>query len=229
MPRAPLRVERNIITLEDPVEYELPMIRQSQINVRAGLTFSTGLRSILRQDPDIIFVGEIRDAETLEMSVRAALTGHLVFSTLHTNDSAGAVPRMVDLGVEPFLLSSSLIAVLAQRLVRRICSGCKALAQPDPELLKKAGLAERAGNLTFYEGKGCQACRNTGFRGRLGIFEVFAVTPAIARVIQERGDSATLRRLAQREGMRTMFEDGLRKVLAGLTTLEEVAREALSS
>jgi type IV pilus assembly protein PilB len=216
--------EKNIITLEDPVEYLLPMVRQSQINPRAGLTFASGLRAILRQDPDVILVGEIRDAETMEMAIRAALTGHLVFSTLHTNDAAGAVARLLDMGLEPFLLASSLIAVLSQRLVRVICSHCKEVDNPDEKLLLAVGWKDR--NVTLYRGKGCDRCNHTGYRGRIGIFELLMVTPRIGKLVMERKESQAIKEAAKAEGMITMIQDGLEKVERGITTLEEVFRVA---
>jgi type IV pilus assembly protein PilB len=218
-------LERKIITVEDPVEYELPIIRQSQINPKAGLTFATGLRAILRQDPDVIFVGETRDGETAEMAVRAALTGHLVFSTLHTNDAVGAIPRLIDMGVDPFLVSSSLVAVIAQRLVRVTCKQCKIEVAPDPARLKDVGWE---GLLTkCYKGKGCPACRNTGYRGRVAVFEMLTVTPEFSELIQKRADGVTLKALALRQGMKTLKEDGLEKIQLGITTLEEVLKVAV--
>lgn len=216
--------EKNIITLEDPVEYLLPLVRQSQINPRAGLTFASGLRSILRQDPDVILVGEIRDAETMEMAIRAALTGHLVFSTLHTNDASGAIARLLDMGLEPFLLASSLTAVLSQRLVRVICRHCKEIGKPDENLLQSIGWKGR--KVTLYKGKGCKRCNYTGYRGRIGIFELLPVTPRIEKPIMERKESQAIKEAAKEEGMITMLEDGLEKVERGITTLDEVLRVA---
>ncbi len=218
--------ERNIMTVEDPVEYEIPGIRQSQVNVKAGLTFAGAIRSILRQDPDIIMVGEMRDQETVDIAVRSALTGHLVFSTLHTNDSAGAIPRLVDMGAAPFLVSSALILVAAQRLVRVICTNCKEDAAPDPVLIRRLGLQAKEGDLKVFQGKGCDKCGRTGYRGRLGIFELLTVTPEIVPLILDRADAGAIRRAARAQGMRTMVEDGIRKAIRGITTLEEVAREA---
>jgi len=220
--------ERNIITIEDPVEYEIQGIRQSQINVKAGLTFANGLRHILRQDPDVIMVGEMRDDETVDVAIRAALTGHLVFSTLHTNDAAGAVPRLTDMGVAPFLLASALLLVVSQRLVRSICNSCKEEAEPDPALLRRLGLQTDGGDqLKFYRGKGCDKCGHTGYRNRIGIFELLRVGPEMTPLILEKADSGSIQRAARAQGMRTMLEDGIRKALRGTTTLEEVAREAL--
>ncbi len=220
-------LEVNIITLEDPVEYELPLIRQCQINARAGLTFVTGLRAILRHDPDIILVGEMRDLETVEITVRAALTGHLVFSTFHTNDAVGTIPRLLEMGVEPFLVASSLLAVVGQRLVRVICQSCKAEVTPNEELLTRVGAkAQRV--QTFYKGKGCAACKQTGYRGRQAIFEMLQVTPRIAHLITQKAEPAAMYKAALDEGMETMFDDGIRKVGAGVTTLEELIRVTYS-
>ncbi len=214
--------EKNIITLEDPVEYLLTTIRQTQINPKAGLTFTSGLRAMLRQDPDIILVGEIRDGETMEMAIRAALTGHLVFSTLHTNDAAGAIPRLLDMGMEPFLLASSLIAVLSQRLVRIICSYCKEIASVDQTLLSTVGWDGK--EVSLYRGRGCNKCNQTGYRGRNGIFELLLVSPKIEKLIMERKDSKVIKEIAMEEGMVSLREDGLQKALQGITTLEEVLR-----
>ena len=213
----------NIITLEDPVEYEMPLIRQCQINARAGLTFVTGLRAILRHDPDIILVGEMRDLETVEITVRAALTGHLVFSTFHTNDAVGTIPRLLEMGVEPFLVASSLLAILAQRLVRVICKSCKAEVIPDDELMARVGSKAQTVK-TYYKGKGCAACNQSGYRGRLGIFEMLPITPRIAHLVTQKSEPAELYKAALDEGMETMFQDGLKKVAAGATTLDELIR-----
>ncbi|MBI4561285.1 MAG: Flp pilus assembly complex ATPase component TadA [Candidatus Rokubacteria bacterium] len=219
--------EVNIVTLEDPVEYELPLIRQCQINPRAGLTFVTGLRAILRHDPDIILVGEMRDLETVETTVRAALTGHLVFSTFHTNDAVGTIPRLLEMGVEPFLVASSLLAVVGQRLVRVICKNCKTEVTLDDEILARVGSKAREVE-TFYKGKGCAACNQTGYRGRLGIFELLEVTPRISQLIAQKAEPAALYKAALDEGMETMFQDGLKKVAAGITTVEELIRVTYS-
>ncbi|HYR84404.1 MAG TPA: ATPase, T2SS/T4P/T4SS family [Terriglobia bacterium] len=212
--------ERKIITLEDPVEYELPLIRQSQINVRAGLTYSAGLRAILRQDPDIILVGEMRDEETIDTAIRAALTGLLVFSTLHTNDAAATIPRLLDMGVEPFLAASSLVGVVAQRLVRLICKYCKQEVLPNPELALRLNVPDAKS----YAGKGCKNCEATGYRGRTVISEVMLLSPRIQKAIMERADANVIRAIAREEGMQTMLEDGVQKAIQGVTTLEEVAR-----
>ena len=216
-------VDKNIMTLEDPVEYELPMIRQSQINIRAGFTFATGLRAILRHDPDVILVGEMRDLETVEITIRSALTGHLVFSTLHTNDAVGAIPRLVEMGVEPYLIASSLLAVMAQRLVRVICANCKVEATPDEAGLARLGEVGEALPTAFI-GKGCTLCNSTGYRGRIGVFEFLEITPKTIDLITGRAEPEALRRQALEQGMEPMFQDGLRKVAAGVTTVNEVLR-----
>lgn len=214
-------LEKNIITVEDPVEYELPLVRQTQVNVKAGLTFATGLRSILRQDPDVVMIGEIRDRETADIAIQASLTGHLVFSTLHTNDAASAVTRLIDMGVEPFLISSSVIGILAQRLVRVICQKCKEKYTPGSEVLKDLGLKEGTG---FYKGKGCDVCKNTGYAGRIGIFEFLRLSDDIKKLIVAKTSSEEIKKTALREGMRALHDDGLDKVRKGITTLEEVLR-----
>jgi len=215
--------ERNIVTVEDPVEYELAGIRQSQINPKAGLVFANALRSLLRQDPDIILVGEIRDLETSSVAIEAALTGHLVFSTLHTNDAPGALNRLVDMGVEPFLISSSVAGIIAQRLVRRICSNCKVPQEVTKEVLDHfADLKDK--KLTFYHGKGCKSCRNTGYRGRTGIFEMLTLNPEIQDLIMKKASSNQIKEVAVKVGMKTLREDGISKVIAGMTTLDEVLR-----
>lgn len=221
--------EKNIVTLEDPVEYELPELCQSQINLKQGFTFAGGLRAILRQDPDIIFVGEMRDAETVEAAMRAAITGHLVFSTLHTNGAVGAIARLLDMGVEPYLLSSSLVAILGQRLVRCICPACKERVKPDADLLKAVGMDEKSKGLLFYQGKGCDRCYGTGYRDRIGIFEILSVSSSLASLIAKGTDSLTLKNSAKEAGMTTMMEDGLQKAAEGATTLEEVVRVAYGS
>jgi len=226
-------VEKNIITVEDPVEYMMAGVRQHQVNPKANLTFATALRSILRQDPDVIMVGEVRDKETSQIAIQAALTGHLVFSTLHTNDAAGALTRLVDMGVEPFLISSSVEGVLAQRLVRSICPQCKEAYKPDPKLLMSLaldGFFERqvqpsAKEIVFYQGKGCRECNQIGYRGRCGVYELLVLNDSIRSMILE-GRSATEIKKVAREtaGMSTLREDGLLKVLRGDTTLDEVMR-----
>ncbi|MCH7913730.1 MAG: type II/IV secretion system protein [Deltaproteobacteria bacterium] len=220
--------ERNIMTLEDPVEYEIPLIQQSQINLKAGLTFASGLRAMLRQDPDVILVGEMRDAETADVSIRAALTGHLVFSTLHTNDAVGAVPRLLDMGVDPSLMASSFVAIIAQRLVRKVCSYCKETREVDKSLQQLAGINRELGGNTFYKGRGCTRCYDSGYRGRVGIFEILPVSPAIAQMITQRSSSQEILERARVEGMTTMMEDGVEKVMQGITTVEELARVTYS-
>lgn len=216
--------DKNIITVEDPVEYQLKMVRQSQINQKAGLTFATGLRSILRQDPDVIMVGEIRDLETAEISIQAALTGHLVFSTLHTNDAPSSLTRLIDMGVEPFLISSSVIGIIAQRLVRMICKDCKQSYTPSKEVVDKIGVQLPKGELKFYKGAGCKSCKNTGYKGRMGIFEMLMLSDKIRDLILAKTSSTQIKKVAQEAGMRTLREDGIEKVLAGLTTIDEVIR-----
>jgi general secretion pathway protein E len=219
--------ELNIITIEDPIEYQLTGIGQIQVNPRIDLTFANGLRSILRQDPDVIMVGEIRDRETAEIAIQASLTGHLVFSTLHTNDAAGAVTRLLDMGVEAFLVSSSVIAIIAQRLVRVICRECRERYRPDPSLLKEVGL-ERAGDSEFegyfYRGKGCGACFQTGYRGRSGIYELLVIDDNIRSLVMSGADSNVIRRKAIEQGMTTLFRDGITKIIQGTTTVDEVLR-----
>lgn len=215
----------NILTVEDPIEYQIQGIGQMQIKPKIGLTFSTGLRSILRQDPDIVMIGEIRDTETAEIAVQAALTGHRVFSTLHTNDAASGVTRLVDMGVEPYLISSSVNAFLAQRLVRKICPHCITSYKPSAQELSRSGISKTAlskGNL--FKGKGCDRCLNTGYSGRLGIFELMPVTDNIRKLIMSGADATTIKEQAVDEGMRTLLQDGIDKVIKGLTTLEEVLR-----
>jgi len=216
----------NILTVEDPVEYQLRGISQMAINPKIGLSFAAGLRSFLRQDPDVIMVGEIRDRETAEIAIQASLTGHLVFSTVHTNDAASAITRLVDMGVEPFLVASSLMAVMAQRLVRRVCPHCREAYRPTAEELKEVALTPeavaRAGNPTIYRAKGCDACGGTGYRGRTGIYELLLVDDDIRQLTLKNVDSSTIKRTGVQKGMLTLLDDGARKVLAGETTLAEV-------
>ncbi len=216
------RPDKKIITVEDPIEYQLSGINQVQVNEKIGLTFAHVLRSILRQAPNIIMVGEIRDPETANIAINASLTGHLVFSTLHTNDAAGAVTRLIDQGVKPFLVASSVRAVLAQRLVRRICPACKAAVQPPAELLTKMKLIPaHFESVTLFKGKGCGECNQTGYRGRVGLFELLIVDEEIQKMIYQRVPSSQIKRRARETGMRTLREDGVQKVFAGATTLEE--------
>ena len=216
-------VEKNIITIEDPVEYKLEGIRQTQVNPKVDLTFANGLRSILRQDPDIIMVGEMRDFQTAEIAIQAALTGHLVFSTLHTNDAPGAVTRMVDMRIETFLVSSSVIGVLAQRLVRIICPACKEKYQPTKEELKDIGLIGDE-KIDFYRGKGCDKCMKTGYKGRIGIFELMMVDDEIKNLIIAKKQSEEIRKSALAKGMISLQDDGIEKIKQGRTTVEEVLR-----
>lgn len=216
-------VDKNIITVEDPVEYKLPGIRQTQVEAKIKFTFASGLRSILRQDPDIIMVGEIRDFETAEIAIQAALTGHLVFSTLHTNDAPGAITRLIDMGLEPFLASSSIIGVLAQRLVRKICPECKEKYAPSKESLKDIGLDGNE-KIDFYRGKGCPKCMNSGYKGRISIYELMLPNDKIKNAITSKASSEAIRKLAIESGMVTLLEDGIEKIKQGVTTVEEVLR-----
>lgn len=220
--------DKNIITLEDPVEYELKGINQISVNVKAGVTFAEGLKSILRQDPDVIMIGEIRDFETADIAVRAALTGHLVFSTLHTNDAPSSIVRLVDMNLPPFLVASSICGVLAQRLVRAICPQCKKSFKLSERDLESTGLDKKALEFTFYRGDGCEKCRNTGYWGRIGIFELMVVDRELRALIHANKTSDEIRALAQKEGMKTLWEDGFEKALRGLTTIEEVRRVTFS-
>jgi type IV pilus assembly protein PilB len=227
----------NIVTLEDPVEYHTEGVNQSQVNAEVGLTFSNGLRSILRQDPDVIMVGEIRDRETAELAVNAALTGHLVFSTLHTNDAFGAVPRLIDMRVEAFLISASLSIIIAQRLVRRICSNCKeSYTVPDGTVQEVLQTLKNAAQKAFpkgfdlsappkfFHGKGCERCSNSGYSGRLVIAEVIEITESMQDVITKGSNLNEIKAEAKRQGVLTMKEDGFIKALLGMTTIEEVLR-----
>ena len=218
--------ELNILTLEDPIEYRLPGISQTQVNEKKGMTFARGLRHVLRQDPDIIMVGEIRDGETAHMAIQSALTGHLVFSTLHTNDASGAIARLLDLGAEPYLVASSLLGVLAQRLVRRICPACRAEHEPTAEDVLRWNLA--AGDAPpprpLYCGTGCDACLGTGYRERIGVFELVTVTEPIRELMLHRAKASTIKAEAVRGSMRTLRADGLAKVAAGVTTMDEIIR-----
>ncbi|MGH7805904.1 MAG: type II secretion system ATPase GspE [Candidatus Binatia bacterium] len=218
--------DKNILTIEDPVEYQLHGVAQMQVNPKIDLTFANGLRSFLRQDPDVILVGEIRDSETAEISIHAALTGHLVFSTLHTNDSFGAVTRLVDMGIEPFLVSSSVIAVMAQRLIRRVCSSCREGYTPTDAELREIGLTRTAlgSRMIYRPGNGCVACKQRGYRGRIGIHELLVVDDAIRQLIMQKADASMVRKAATSRGMPTLREDGARKVLEGITSVEEILR-----
>jgi general secretion pathway protein E len=215
----------NIITIEDPIEYQIEGIGQIQVNPKIGLNFANGLRSIVRQDPDVILVGEIRDLETAEIAIQSALTGHLVFSTLHTNDSASSVTRLIDMGIQPFLASSSVIAILAQRLVRVVCSHCRELYTPDEESLKSIGITpEMSAGKEIFRGKGCPVCLDTGYLGRTGIFELMLLDDSVKNLILRTSDANTIKRKAMEQGMVSLRQDGAQKVLAGITTIEEVFR-----
>jgi type IV pilus assembly protein PilB len=211
---------KNIVTMEDPVEFVLEGDNQGQINVKAGFNYDDGMRSILRQDPDIVMVGEMRDRPTCEMAIQAALTGHMVYSTLHTNDSASAFTRLLDMGIEPFLICSTVRGVLAQRLVRRICSKCKEQYQPEPEILQKLGLRP---DISLYKGKGCRNCNNTGYRGRQGIFELLVPDATVKKMVLDRRSSDEIKDYCVKRGsFDTLRKDGLRKAVDGLTTVEQV-------
>ncbi len=222
----------NILTLEDPVEYQIPGANQVQINDDVGLTFATGLRAFLRQDPNIILVGEIRDKETTELAIQASLTGHLVFSTLHTDSAAGALPRLIDMGAETFLLASTINATMGQRIARKICSHCKTEYTPPPEIFEEMRkvlgplMPKNSTPVKLYKGAGCEVCGHSGFLGRVGIYEVMAISEGIAKLILERKDSDTIEAKAKEEGMITMKQDGYLKVLAGITTIDEILRVA---
>jgi len=216
-------MEKNIITVEDPVEYEFPLIRQTQVNPKAGITFANGLRSILRQDPDIIMVGEIRDKETADIAIQAAMTGHLVFSTLHTNDAPSALTRLIEMGVEPFLISTSIIGILAQRLVRTVCDKCKESYQLSAGAqLGDLGIEDK--KLTAYRGKGCNRCKDTGFIGRVGIFELLVVNEEIRELVNSKASIDQIKKKAIELGTKTLKEDGIEKIKEGSTSVEEVLR-----
>ncbi|RMF16637.1 MAG: type II secretion system protein GspE, partial [Candidatus Dadabacteria bacterium] len=217
--------DKNILTIEDPVEYQLQGIGQMNVNPKIDLTFASGLRTILRQDPDVILVGEIRDLETAEIAIQASLTGHLVFSTLHTNDAPGAVTRLVDMGVEPFLVASSLMAVSGQRLVRKICPDCRTPVEVPAAALREIGLTvDDLPEGTVFEGAGCERCMGTGYKGRIAINELMLISERIRSMITQNKDSGAIRKVAVGEGMRGLREDGARKVARGLTTISEVLR-----
>jgi len=211
----------NIVTVEDPVEYDLDNINQAQINLKSGVTFASALRSILRQDPDIIMVGEVRDEETVELGIRAALTGHLVFSTIHTNDAASGFTRLLNWNVEPFLIASTVKGILAQRLVRRICKDCKEVYTPSLEELEMIGI-EKETDMQFFKGKGCLSCRDTGFKGRIGIYELLLMDAKISELVLNQEPGYKIRKQARKNGMTTLLEDGLIKINRGDTTISEV-------
>ncbi len=215
----------NILTVEDPVEYQLDGIGQVHVNPKIELTFAAGLRSFLRQDPDVIMVGEIRDRETAEIAIQASLTGHLVLSTVHTNDAAGAITRLVDMQVEPFLVASSLVGILAQRLVRVVCKHCREAYQPTREELAEVGITVNGGEIpSVYKAVGCSQCAQTGYSGRKGIYELMAISDELRQLILKNVDATTIKRMAVKQGMRTLREDGARKILEGQTSIEEVCR-----
>jgi general secretion pathway protein E len=221
--------EVNIITVEDPVEYQMSGVAQIQVQDKIGLTFAVALRAILRQDPDIIMIGETRDSETAQIAIQAALTGHLVLSTIHTNNAPATITRLIDMGIEPFLIASSLISVIAQRLVRRLCNACKEAYKPKKDVLLHLGLTEKESEkITFYKAVGCPACNNTGYKGRLAIFEIMEITGNIARLIMDRADANVIRKQAIADGMTLLVQDGLRKIEQGLTTIEEVLSVAVA-
>lgn len=211
----------NLITVEDPVEYQLKGVNQVQVSTKVGLTFATALRSILRQDPDIIMIGETRDQETAQIAIQAALTGHLVLSTIHTNSAPATITRLIDMGIEPFLIASSIVACIAQRLVRRLCPDCKQAYQPTPEILKSLGLDPQK-KVTFYKPVGCTECNKLGYRGRLALFEVMTMTDAVARLTMDRAATLEIRKQAEKDGMTVLLQDGIRKIELGLTSVEEV-------
>ena len=218
-------IDSKLLTAEDPVEYDIEGIMQVAINEAVGMTFGKALRSFLRQDPDIIMVGEMRDLETAQISIQASLTGHLVLSTLHTNDAPGAVTRLIDMGVEPFLISSTLMAVLAQRLVRTTCKNCRTPFEPTESQLALLNLSPHdLGDKTFYYGRGCSTCNDTGYKGRKGIFELLVISEAIRALINERAPTVVVRQKAVELGMVTLREDGLRGIFEGDTTIEEVVK-----
>jgi general secretion pathway protein E len=213
----------NVITVEDPVEYQMAGLGQVQVREKVGLTFAAALRSILRQDPDIVMIGETRDQETAQIAIQAALTGHLVLSTLHTNNAPAAITRLIDMGVEPFLIASSVAAILAQRLVRKLCPKCRREYKPPKELLGRLGLAEKdVKGIIFYEAVGCPECLETGYRGRAAIFEIMEMTAAISKLTMQRADTTVLREQATKDGMTSLLQDGILKIRDGLTTIEEV-------
>jgi type IV pilus assembly protein PilB len=219
------RPDVKIITAEDPVEYYLPGVNQCEVKAKIGMTFARIIRAMLRQNPNILLVGEIRDEETANTAIQASLTGHLVFSTLHTNDAPSAVTRLVDMGVQPFLVASSVMAVMAQRLVRKVCPKCKQRVEPPAHILAGLGLRpEIAKKANFMKGKGCANCNKTGYRGRFGIYELMIMSSTIREMTFKGEPTLNIRRVARKQGMRTLFEDGMIKALKGITTLEEVLR-----
>jgi len=220
------RPELKIVTVEDPVEYRLAGANQVQINIRAGLSFASALRALLRADPDVVMVGEIRDPETAKISIESALTGHFVLSTLHTNDAPSALTRLNEMGVEPFLTGAAVTAVLAQRLARRLCEDCREAYRPGPEELHAAGFTPETApeDAVFYRKQGCVACRQTGYRGRMGIFQLLTMSESVQQLAASKASRTELEQAALAEGMQTLWSDGLAKVMAGLTSLEELGR-----
>jgi type II secretion system protein E len=217
--------EKKIITIEDPVEYQLPGINQIHVRAQIGLTFSSGLRNIVRQDPDVIMVGEIRDHETAEIAIQAALTGHMVFSTLHTNDAAGAITRLLDIGVEPYLAASSIVGCMAQRLVRQICNNCKAPVEYPDEALREVGIDPGGPEVSrLRKGKGCDACGGKGYRRRIGVFELLVIDDAVRKMVMDRTPANTIKQYAVQQGMQTLLMDGRDKICQGLTDIDEVLR-----
>jgi type II secretory ATPase GspE/PulE/Tfp pilus assembly ATPase PilB-like protein len=217
--------EKSVFTLEDPIEYQMPMIRQTQVNPDIDMTFAAGLRALLRQDPDVILVGEIRDQETADLAMRAALTGHLVFSTLHTNNALGAIPRLIDMGIEPFLIASALTAIIGQRLVRCICPSCKAERADSEQVLGELQVEfPNDSPCRLWRGTGCRSCHNTGYKGRAGIYEIIEITDQLHDPIIHGPDIPAMQTILQKQGMPTMFLDGMQKALNGITTVEEVLR-----
>lgn len=215
--------EVNVMTVEDPVEYQISGMNQVQVSDKVGLTFAVALRSILRQDPDIVMIGEARDTETIQIAIQASLTGHLVFSTIHTNNAPATITRLIDMGIEPFLIASSVTAILAQRLVRKLCDACKQAYQPSEDLLKSVGInLEQAKNITFYKAVGCAKCMNSGYAGRIPIFEIMVMTPGVAQLVVARADALQIRKQALKDGMTELLTDGIAKIEKGLTTIEEV-------
>jgi type IV pilus assembly protein PilB len=219
------RPDVKIITAEDPVEYYLPGVNQCEVKAKIGMTFARIIRAMLRQNPNILLVGEIRDLETAETAIQASLTGHLVFSTLHTNDAASAITRLVDIGIQPFLVASSVLAIMAQRLVRRVCPKCKVKYEPPAHILAGLGLRpEIVKKANFMKGKGCSHCNKKGYRGRFGIFELMTMTPQVREMAFKGESTQNVRKLARKQGMRTLFEDGMIKAIKGQTTVDEVLR-----
>ena len=221
-------MDKNLVTVEDPVEYHLKRINQVQVNPKAGVTFAGALRHILRQDPDIVMIGEIRDKETAEIAIHAALTGHLVISTIHTNDAVGTVPRLLDMGIEPYLISSAVTCIVGQRLVRKICDSCKQAYDADPVMLKELDPLARENNVKFYKGVGCAACKGNGLKGRLGIFEALVPDDILRSLIVARKDSSVLLASSVSRGFRTLRQEGIRAAAAGYTTIEEIIQATQS-